>query len=272
MSALDRFFARIAKSKSLLCVGLDPDPQSMPAEFREKREPLYAFNKMIISATHRYVCAYKPNAAFYEAYGVDGIKQLKKTCDFLHKFYPDIPIILDAKRGDIDSTNNGYVSYLFDYLGADATTLHPYLGKQALMPFLSRKDKVCIILCRTSNPGAGEFQDLKDHSDEPLYLRVAHVVSEEWNANKNCMLVTGATYPEELKKIRNVVHDIPLLVPGIGAQGGDLEHVLHAGLDQKKSGLLIAISRAIMYAGDKKAIAQKTREYCRAIERVRRSK
>ena len=186
--------------------------------------------------------------------------------------YPDIPIILDAKRGDIDSTNTGSVKFAFEYLGADAITLHPYLGKQALQPFLGRKDKVCIVLCRTSNPGAGEFQDVHGVRNESLYLRVARNVVKHWNINKNCMLVVGATYPSQLQKVRNIVGNMTILVPGIGAQGGNLHRILHAGLSKKGDGLIMTMSRAIIYAGDQKHIENATQQYYAHIEELRHAK
>ena len=223
----------VKKNNSLVCVGLDKSD--------------FKFNKAIIDSTCDLVCAYKPNSAFYEAYGVEGIGQLKKTCDYLQKKYPEIPIILDAKRADIGSTNEGYVKYAFDWLGADAITLQPYLGSEAIEPFLDRRDKGCIILCRTSNPGAGEFQDLKA-GNKPIYIIVAENVVTKWNVNNNCLLVVGATYPKEMKAIRKIAGDMTFLVPGIGAQGGDVKKTVMAGLNSKKAGMIINSSRGIIFA------------------------
>lgn len=263
---LDRI---VKKNKSLLCVGLDSDINKIPLHIKEKEHPQSTFNKMIIDATHDLVCAYKPNSAFYEARGKAGIEALKMTCDYLKNNYPEIAIILDAKRADIGSTNNGYVKYAFDYLGADAITLHPYLGREALQPFLDLKDKGCIILCKTSNPGSGEFQDLltssiqscndRDNLVKPLYKIVAENVVNKWNTNKNCLLVVGATYPNELKQVRKIVGDMTLLVPGVGAQGGDLEATLKAGLNSKKEGLIINSSRGIIFAENPRQEAEKLR-------------
>lgn len=214
-----------AKNNSLLCVGLDR----------------CAFHKALVDATHDFVCAYKPNSAFYEAQGAEGIRILKRNCEYIKQTYPDIPIILDAKRGDIGSTNEAYAQYAFEYLGADAVTLHPYLGREALLPFLDRKEKGCIILCRTSNPGAREFQDA-------MYKTVAEHVVNEWNTNGNCMLVVGAPYPDELSIVRRIVGDMTLLVPGIGAQGGDVEKTVKHGINSKKSGIIINSSRSIIHA------------------------
>lgn len=270
----------VKKNKSLVCVGLDSDYEKIPKFLKGKKFPQFEFNKAIIKATADLVCAYKPNSAFYEARGEEGIADLKMTCDFLRKNYPEIPIILDAKRGDIGSSNDGYLKYAFDYLGADAITLHPYLGKEALMPFLARKDKGCIILCKTSNPGAGEFQNLiisqtslptwidrSQVGQAKLYQLVAEKTAKEWNFNQNCFLVVGATYPEELKEVRKIVGEMTLLVPGIGAQGGDLEKTLKAGLNSKNKGLIINSSRAIIFASSGKDFAEKARE---EAERLRK--
>jgi orotidine-5'-phosphate decarboxylase len=234
---------------SLLCVGLDPDLAKIPAHIRSLEHPLFAFNKAIIDATAEFVCAFKPNSAFYEAFGSAGITQLKLTMDYIHEKYPDVVTILDAKRADIGNTNNGYVSFAYDYLGADSITLHPYLGHEALQPFLDREDKGAIILCRTSNTGAGEFQDLQINGRR-VYEHVAEVVAKTWNKNNNCLLVVGATYPEEMKAIRQLVGDMPFLVPGIGAQGGDIQAIMEAGVDARQHGMLISASRSVLYASN----------------------
>lgn len=249
----------IARNNSLVCVGLDSDVGKLPKHLRGQTNPVFAFNKAIVDATHDLVCAYKPNSAFYEGLGEQGLQELQMTCDYIRQTYPEIVLILDAKRADIGSTNEGYVKYAFDWLGADAITLHPYLGKEALKPFLDRKDKGCIILCRTSNPGAGEFQDLVVDG-EPLYLRVARNIAIKWNLNKNCMLVVGATYPEELAKVREIAPDMTFLVPGIGAQGGDVEKTVKAGLNAKKSGMIINSSRGIIFVSNGSDFAEKARE------------
>lgn len=228
MSFYKKVTSAWGKNKSLLCIGLDSDKG-------------FPYHKRIIDETHDLVCAFKPNSAFYEAKGADGILELKKTCDYIREKYPETVLILDAKRADIGSTNAGYVTFAFDYLGADAITLHPYLGQEALQPFFDRKEKGSIILCRTSNPGAGEFQD-------ELYKKVAVHVATSWNTNNNCALVVGATYPKELAIVRRLVGDMPLLVPGIGAQGGDVKKAIQAGVDRKGTGLIINISRAIISA------------------------
>lgn len=230
----------VLKNNSLLCVGLD--------------QPSFEFNKKIIDTTHDLVCAYKPNSAFYEAEGAVGIESLKKTCDYLKKSYPEIVIILDAKRADIGSTNEGYVKYAFDYLGVDAITVHPYLGSEAIKPFLERKDKACIILDRTSNPGAGEFQDLKV-GKKFLYEVVAERIYKYWGSN--CLMVCGATYPEELAKIRKIAPKAWFLVPGIGAQGGDIEKTVKAGINKKGTGIIVNSSRGIIFASSPRQEAER---------------
>lgn len=247
MTFQQKLDATVFKNNSFLCVGLDPDWERLPEVVKKEEYPQFSFNKAIVDATHNLVCAYKPNSAFYEYLGSEGVRQLKLTCDYIRETYPEIPIILDAKRADIGSTNRGYVSFAFDYLQVDAITLHPYLGAEAIQPFLDRKDKGCIILCRTSNPGAGEFQDLLVDGEE-LYKVVAKKVSSEWNTNGNCLLVVGATYPDELVEVRKIVGDITLLIPGIGAQGGDLQKSVEAGMNSEKRGVIISTSRAVIFA------------------------
>ena len=215
---------------------------------QSKKQSLFSI-VVIIDATANLVCAYKPNSAFYERYGEAGIRALSRTISYSQKNFPHIPIILDAKRADIGSTNTGYVLSAFDQLGVDAITVHPYLGKEALAPFLERKDKGIIVLAKTSNLGSGEFQDLLVGEDqEPLYQVVARNVAQNWNSNGNCGLVVGATYPAELRRVREIVGDIPLLIPGIGAQGGDVAATVAAGRDSRGWGMIINSSRGIIYA------------------------
>lgn len=253
------------KHNSLLCIGLDSEYDKLPQVIKKGKNSQFVFNKAIIEATHNVVCAYKPNSAFYEARGEQGIKELKMTCDYLRGKYPDIVIILDAKRADIGNTNIGYVSFIFDYLGVDAVTLHPYLGHEAIQPFLDRKEKGSIILCRTSNPGAGEFQDLHA-GGKALYQIIAKQVIEKWNTNKNCALVVGATYPGELKIVRRIAKDMPFLVPGIGAQGGDIEKTVKAGQDNHGAGMIINASRSIIFASNSSDFAQKAGEEAKKLQ------
>lgn len=234
----------ITKNNSLLCVGLDSASQKVK-DLGFSRQ--FDFNRKIIEGTKDLVCAYKPNSAFYEASGATGIQCLKDTCDFIRNFCPDVPIILDFKRGDIGSTNDGYVEFAYEYLKADAVTLHTYLGRQALEPFLDIKEKGCFLLCKTSNPGSGEFQNMVC-GGESLYLQVAKSIESDWNRYNNCGIVAGATYPEELREIRKVVGDMYLLVPGVGAQGGSVSDVLTNGLNSKGSGLIINSSRGIIFS------------------------
>jgi orotidine-5'-phosphate decarboxylase len=240
------------QQEHFICIGLDTDYQQLPPTIQEHRtieEAIFTFNRMIIDATANLVCAYKPNSAFYEAYGESGIRALTRTISYSRNNFPHIPIILDAKRADIGSTNTGYVLSAFDHLGVDAITVHPYLGKEALTPFLERKDKGIIVLAKTSNLGSGEFQNLPvGANQEPLYEVVARHVAQYWNGNGNCGLVVGATYPEELRRVRELVGDMPLLIPGIGAQGGDVAATVAAGQDSRGSGMIISASRSIIYA------------------------
>lgn len=249
MDFIRKLEAAIAKNNSLLCVGLDPDPAKLPAG-----QPVVDFNKAIIDATADLVCAYKPNSAFYESRGPEGITELKQTCEYIQQ--TSLPIILDFKRGDIGNTNDYYASFAFEYLGVDAITVQPYQGQEAIQSFLDYTDKGMIVLCRTSNPGAGEFQDL-EVSGRKLYQQVAENVATKWNANGNCLLVVGATAPAELAEIRHIVgDDMYFLVPGIGAQGGDIEATLKAGGDE----LIINSSRGVIYADDPRTAAQATRD------------
>lgn len=256
----EKLQAVVAENDSLVCVGLDSDVTKLPGGVDQ-----LAFNKAIVDATHDLVCAYKPNTAFYEALGVEGIQTLKDTCDYIHQVAPDVPIVLDAKRADIGNTNNGYVQFVYDYLGADAITLHPYLGSEALAPFLERADKGAIILCRTSNSGGGEFQDLLV-GDKKVFEHVANSVAQEWNANNNCMLVVGATYPEEATQARRIVgDDVWFLVPGIGAQGGDLAAYMAAAQNSRGDGLIISSSRDIIFASSGADFAEAARAKTEAL-------
>lgn len=263
-----------------ICVGLDSDYKKIPksAQFnpmenaglsmtieRINANSIGHFNSSIIQATKDLVCAYKPNFAFYEALGSEGLIVLQNTISDIHEIAPDVPVILDFKRADIGNTNTGSVELAFNYLKADAVTLHPYLGSEALRPFLEQTDKGIIILCRTSNPGAGEFQDLPVETDWspngilPLYQYVAMKVAKDWNQNGNCALVVGATYPDELNQIRQIVDDMPILIPGIGAQGGDLKKVVTAGLNKNGTGIVINVSRSVIFSSSGDDFAEAAR-------------
>jgi len=239
MNFQEKLDSIVKKNNSLLCVGLDQGE--------------WKFNQKIIDQTHDLVCAYKPNFAFYEALGARGWENLKKTVDYIQRYHPGVVTIADAKRADIGNTNNGYVTAIFDELGFDAVTVNPYFGREALQPFLDRQDKGIIILCKTSNPGSGEFQDL-------VWEKVAQNVAKEWNKNNNCLLVVGATYPEELKKVRKIVGEMTLLVPGIGTQGADVAKTVKAGLNSKKAGIIVNSSRGIIFADNPRAEAQKLKD------------
>ncbi len=264
MKFADKLEKVVVKNNSLLCIGLDSDFAKIPKHLKKLNHPIFEFNKAIIERTSDLVSCYKPNLAFYQARGERGIKELKLTIDYLKTKYPDVVIILDAKLADIGNTNNGYVEFVFDYLGADAVTLHPYLGSEALLPFLTRADKGCIILCRTSNSGAGELQDLKVEG-EPLYKIIARKVVGEWNTNNNCLLVVGATYPQELSEIRQIAGEMTFLVPGVGAQGGSVETVVKAGLNSKKTGIIVSSSRSIIFADSGENFATVARAQAKAL-------
>ncbi|MES2408876.1 MAG: orotidine-5'-phosphate decarboxylase [Patescibacteria group bacterium] len=255
---MEKYNARAKKVNSLLCVGLDADITKIPERFLKMEHPQYEFNKWIINETHVYTAAYKPNSAFYEARGDQGIKELKMTIEYLQKNYPDIFTILDSKRADIGNTNNGYAESTFDWFGFDAVTLNPYLGFEAISPFIGRKDKVSIILCRTSNPGSGEFQEL-NIDNKPLWQIVAeHSKAINENSN-NLMLVTGATYPNEIIKLREVCGEMTFLVPGVGAQGAVLSDFIPQGLNKNKLGLIINSGRAIIFNDNPRLAAENTK-------------
>jgi orotidine-5'-phosphate decarboxylase len=243
------FAERLSKAQtasgSLLCVGLDPDPAKLPKDLGGA-EPVYAFNRRIIDATADIAAAYKPQIAFYGALGAE--EQLVASIKYIRERAPAALVILDAKRSDIDNTAEAYAREAFDRYGADAVTVNPYMGEDSVRPFLNRPDRGAILLCRTSNPGARDFQDLLVDG-LPLYRRVAERAAAQWNEHRNLMLVVGSTYPRDMADLRRAHPEMSFLVPGIGAQGGDLEATLAAGLDSRGAGLLISSSRNIIYAG-----------------------
>jgi orotidine-5'-phosphate decarboxylase len=238
------------QSGRFLCVGLDPDYDKLPEPLRRKPvgPALFEFNRAIIEATAGHACAFKPNSAFYEGYGAEGWTALVQTVSFIRDHYPEHPVILDAKRADIGNTNLGYVRAAFEILKAHAITVHPYLGEEALQPFLTNPAYGVLVLCHTSNPGAGEFQRLKLQNGQELYQYVAAQVSRVWNTHQNCGLIVGATYPEQLAEVRMIAGDIPVLIPGIGAQGGDIEVTVANGISSRGKGMIINASRSILYA------------------------
>ncbi len=263
MDFAEKLLQAARRNKSLLCLGLDPDPELMP------KTGIIEFNKAIIDSTSDLVCAYKPNLAFYEALGRDGFTALEETV----KYVPDnIPVIGDAKRGDVGHTALAHARALFEVLGFDAVTVNPYLGRDSIEPFIAHADKGVFILCRTSNPGAGDFQDAAcaagqtNGSPQPLYQLVARK-AQEWNKRNNIGLVVGATYPQELREIRQLCPQMHLLIPGIGAQGGSLEWAVRHGTDGRGEKAIFSSSRQILYASRGSDFAQAARQ---AADEVRR--
>jgi orotidine-5'-phosphate decarboxylase len=238
-------------NNSLVCVGLDPDIAKLPARFANSSQPILDFNKEIIDATHDLVCAYKPQIAFYNAVGAE--VQLEATIKYIRERAPHAIVILDSKRGDVGNTAAAYAQEAFTRYNADAVTINPYMGEDSVRPFIANAERAAVVLCRTSNSGARDFQDLTIDG-LPLYRHVAQRAANHWNQLKNILFVVGATYPQEMAALRQAHPDIPFLVPGIGAQGGDLKATLDNGLDKNKQGLLISSSRGIIFAGDHAAI------------------
>ncbi|MFA4967961.1 MAG: orotidine-5'-phosphate decarboxylase [Candidatus Margulisiibacteriota bacterium] len=250
MSFLSLLDNAIQKNSSRLCIGLDADLKRFPKHILDSSDPIYNFNRDIIDQTQDLACAYKPNIAFYEAYGIYGLEALIKTIEYIAK--TKIPVILDAKRGDVGHTAAAYAKAIFEIYKADATTVNPYMGHDSVEPFLNYKDKGIFVLCLTSNIGFRDFQTAG--REEPLYISVAKHV-REWNHYGNCGVVVGATSPEELKQIQKITGDMPILIPGVGAQGGDLENSVKYG---GKRGIINA-SRSIIYAKDPRKEAEKLR-------------
>ncbi|OGO03826.1 MAG: orotidine 5'-phosphate decarboxylase [Chloroflexi bacterium RBG_13_53_26] len=263
MDFAEKLLQAVRRNNSRLCLGLDPDPEFMP------KTSIIEFNKAIINSTSDLVCAYKPNLAFYEALGSEGLPALQETIKYIPE---NIPIIGDAKRGDVGHTARAYAKALFEVLGFDAATVNPYLGYDSIEPFISYIDKATFILCRTSNPGAGDFQDVAcsteqaENRHQPLYWLVARK-AKEWNERNNIGLVVGATYPQELQEIRQLCPEMDLLIPGIGAQGGNLEWAVRYGMDAKGERAIFSSSRQILYASKDSDFAQAAR---RVADEVRR--
>ncbi|MYM35654.1 orotidine-5'-phosphate decarboxylase [Duganella sp. FT94W] len=260
MTFINKLSAAWTANDSLLCVGLDPDMAKLPAQFHGDPQGIYHFCREIIDATADLACAFKPQIAYFAALSAEG--QLQQICDYARAHYPHIPLILDAKRGDIGATARQYAREAYDRYGADAVTVNPYMGFDSVAPYMEWRERGVIILCRTSNAGGSDLQFL-DVGGQPLYQHVARLVSEKWNANGQCALVVGATFPEELAQVRAIVGDMPLLVPGIGAQGGDIAATVTSGRTADGAGMMINSSRAILYA------AQRTGEdFAAAARRV----
>lgn len=259
------------QADSLLCVGLDPEPAKFPPRFAADPDAVFAFCRDIADATAEHACAFKPQVAHFAALGAEAA--LARLIAHLRTAHPAIPVILDAKRGDVASTAMLYAAEAFDRYWADAVTVNPYLGAEAARPFLERPGKGVVVLCRTSNPGAGELQDL-DVKGRPLYQHVAELVASTWNSHGNCALVVGATWPTQLAEVRAIVGDaMPLLVPGVGAQGGDVAAAVQYGRNRDGTGLMVSASRSILYAsaGDDyaAAAAATARSLREAINRAR---
>lgn len=266
--------ARWQSADTLVCVGLDPEPAKFPARFANDPDAVFAFCRDIADATAEYACAFKPQIAHFAALGAEDA--LQRLIAHLHATHPGVPVILDAKRGDIGSTAQRYVAEAFERFGADAVTVNPYLGRDSVQPFLDRSDKGVVILCRTSNPGAADLQDLPvahAGATRPLYQHVAETIARDWNDHGNVSLVVGATWPEQLREVRAIVGDMPFLVPGVGAQGGDVEAVVTHAKTADGIGLMVSSSRAILYAsnGDDyaDAAAREARTLRDAINRFR---
>ena len=254
MNFQDKLDKAISKNNSLLCVGLDPDPSKL-----KKGQSQFEFNKNIIDQTAGLVCAFKPQIAFYAAAGLKVLEDLEKTIKYIHENYQTVPVILDAKRGDVGHTSEMYAKEVFDVYGADAVTVNPYCGFDSLEPFFNRRDKGVIVLCRTSNPSAVDFQDLR-FDGEPLFIKVAKKVVDWDKKYKNLLLVVGATYTDEMKKIREITPMMTFFVPGVGSQGGNLQNTLRSGLRSDGRGLIISSSRGIIYAQNPRKAAQKLKD------------
>ena len=272
MTFIESLNAAWEHNNSLLCVGLDPDPAKFPAHLKNRPDAIFEFCANIVDATADLVCSFKPQIAYFAAQRAED--QLEALIAHIHTKHPGIPVILDAKRGDIGSTAEQYAVEIFERYRADAITINPYMGRDSVDPYLAYPDKGVILLCRTSNPGGSDLQFLDigtAEQPEKLYERVARLVASEWNSTGQCALVVGATFPGEIARVREIVGDMPLLVPGIGAQGGDIEATVRAGYTNKGQaagcGLMINSSRAILYAGRgedfasaARRVAQETRD------------
>ena len=256
MSFTQTLAAAWQRNQSLVCVGLDPDLARLPAHLPRSNAGVAEFCKSIVDATHDLVCAYKPQIAYFAALGAE--PELKGLIEYIHTRYPGVPVILDAKRGDIGSTAEMYAAEAFDRYDADAVTVNPYLGFDSVEPFLRRKERGTILLCKTSNAGSADLQELKI-GDTPLFEVLAAQIASRWNTNGNCLLVVGATWPTQLARIRKLIGDMPVLVPGVGAQGGDVEQVISAGCTAAGTGLIISSSRAILYASNGRDFAAAAR-------------
>ena len=267
MSFMQSLKARWQQANSLVCVGLDPEPARFAAKFADDPDAVFNFCRDIVDATAQYACSFKPQIAHFSALGAEDA--LARLIAHIHAQHPGIPVILDSKRGDIGSTARHYATEAFDRYGADAVTANPYLGRDSLQPFLDRADRGVVVLCRTSNPGAGDLQDLLIQSENdiarPLYQHVAEKVARDWNGNGNCALVVGATWPAQLREVRAIVGGMALLVPGVGAQGGDVAAVVTNAKTADGTGLMISSSRAVLYASSGDDFAAAAASAARAL-------
>ena len=261
MGFLAQLDAAWAKSGSMLCVGLDPDPDRFPTPFDGVKDAIERFCVEIVDATAEFVCAFKPQIAYFAAHQAEA--QLERICHHIRANHPDTLLVLDAKRGDIGPTAEQYAREAFSRYGAHVVTVNPYLGTDSLEPFLTTEGRGIFVLCRTSNPGSGDLQSLTvtrpDGGSEPLYLHVARQAAERWSQIGECGLVVGATYPEELAEVRRVAPELPFLVPGVGAQGGDIAAAVSAGRTAVGTGMVINSSRAILYASSGADFAEAAR-------------
>ena len=258
MTFLDMLRDAATQNNSMLCVGLDPEPTRFPAGMQGDPHKIYDFCAAIVDATADLVCAFKPQIAYFAAHGAED--QLERLMQHMRANAPHVPVILDAKRGDIGATAEQYAREAFERYGADALTVNPYMGFDSVEPYLEFSDRGLIVLCRTSNPGGSDLQNLTVEGGRKLYQHVAELVAGKWNTHGQNALVVGATFPQELADVRSIVGDLPLLVPGIGAQGGDVEATVRAGRTAAGAGLMISSSRAILYAGSGEDFADAARE------------
>lgn len=249
------------RSGSLLCVGLDPEPTRFPAGFDASPDGIFAFCRAIVDATAPFACSFKPQIAYFAAHRAEGA--LEALIAHIHRAHPGLPVLLDAKRGDIGSTAEQYAREAFERYGADAVTVNPYMGHDSIAPYLAHRGKGVIVLCRTSNPGGSDLQFLES-GGRPLYEIVAEKAAREWDRDGALALVVGATFPREIARVRELVGDMPLLIPGIGAQGGDIEATVRAGRSTDGTGMLINSSRAILYASRGADFAQAAAQAARA--------
>lgn len=254
---IDKLKLAWSKNNSLVCVGLDPDLDKMPECVKDMQYPIFEFNRALIDATKDLVCCYKPQIAYYS--GQNAEDQLLMTIDYMRQTCPEVPCILDAKRGDIGATAKMYAREAFEHYKADAVTVNPYMGIDNLKPFLDWADRGVVILCRTSNPSSAELQDLVADGRQ-IYKHVANYAQNKWNYNNNILLVIGATFPDELREVRDICPEMPFLVPGVGAQGGDVQQVVEKGACADGTGLVINSSRGIIYADSSTEFAAGARE------------